>query len=53
MKSNTLYHTDELFRLINAKLKMAGLLPNILDENRCENGVLGVSLIGWHSVWVG
>lgn len=50
MKPNTLYHTDELFRLIDAKLKDAGLLPDILDYGLATSKHRAVKTIYWDTI---
>lgn len=50
MKSNTLYHTDELFRLIDAKLKTEGLLPDILDYGMATSKPQPIKTICWDTI---
>lgn len=45
-----LYHTDELFNLIDAKLKEAGLRPDILDYGLATSEHRPVKTIYWDTI---
>ena len=46
----TLYRTDELFRLIDSKLKEEGLLPEILDYGLPTHDPRPVKTMSWDTI---
>lgn len=48
----TLYHTDELFRMIDGKLKQAGMLPDILDYGLPTQEHRSVKTISWDTIGI-
>lgn len=48
----TLYHSDELFRLIDGRLKGAGVLPDILDYGLPTQEHHAIKTISWDTIGI-